>query len=53
MGYVGVNTMIAHVKGQQVEKRIDTGVVLATRENMNQQEILDRLQPDLSKWLKE
>jgi len=53
MGYVGVNTMIAHLKGQHVEKRIDTGVVLATRENMNQQEILDRLQPDLSKWLKE
>lgn len=53
MGYVGVNTMIAHLKGQIVEKRIDTGVVLATRENMNQQDILDRLQPDLSKWLKE
>ena len=26
MGYLGVKTMVAHLKGEPVEKRIDTGV---------------------------
>ena len=26
MGYLGVKTLVAHIKGEQVEKRIDTGV---------------------------
>jgi ribose transport system substrate-binding protein len=52
MGYLGVKTIVEHLKGAKVEKRIDTGVRLATRENMNDQEITDLLQPDLSQWLK-
>ena len=32
MGYLGVKTMVAHIKGEPVEKRIDTGVHLVTRE---------------------
>jgi len=35
MGYLGVKTMAAHLRGEAVEKVIDTGVVLATRENMD------------------
>ena len=35
MGYLGVKTMVAHLKGQPVEKRIDTGVQLVTRDHMN------------------
>jgi ribose transport system substrate-binding protein len=52
MGYLGVKTMVEHLKGAKVEKRIDTGVRLATRENMNEQEVKDLLKPDLSQWLK-
>ena len=53
MGYVGVKTMVAHLKGQPVEKRVDTGVHLATRENMETPEMKELLQPDLTKWLKD
>ena len=52
MGYLGVKTLAAHLKGQPVEKRIDTGVQVATRENMDAAEMKDVLFPDLSKWLK-
>jgi ribose transport system substrate-binding protein len=52
MGYLGVKTMVSHLNGQPVEKRIDTGVHLATRENMTSPEMKELLQPDLSKWLK-
>jgi ribose transport system substrate-binding protein len=52
MGYQGVKTIVAHIKGQPVEKRIDTGVQVATRENMDQPDLKDVLHPDLSQWLK-
>jgi ribose transport system substrate-binding protein len=52
MGYLGVKTMAAHLKGEKVEKRVDTGVVLVTRENMGQPDVKDLLTPDLDKWLK-
>jgi ribose transport system substrate-binding protein len=49
MGYTAVKTMIAHLKGQPVEKWIDTGVHVATKENMATAEIKALLEPDLSK----
>jgi len=49
MGYTAVKTMVAHLKGQPVEKRIETGVHVATRENMATPEIKALLEPDLSK----
>jgi ribose transport system substrate-binding protein len=52
MGYLGVKTLASHLKGQPVDKRIDTGVALATRDNMDAPEMKDVLFPDLSKWLK-
>ena len=52
MGYLGVKTVVEHLKGTKVEKRIDTGVRLATRENMNEPEMKELLKPDLSQWLK-
>jgi ribose transport system substrate-binding protein len=51
MGYDGVKAMVAHLKGQSVPKRIDTGVIVATPQNMNEPGIADRLSPDLSRWL--
>ena len=52
MGYLGLRTMVRHLKGEQVEKRIDTGVTLITPANMNQPENVQLLRPDLSRWLK-
>jgi ribose transport system substrate-binding protein len=52
MGYLGVKTLAAHLKGEKVDKRIDTGVHLATREAMDTPEMKELLTPDLSKWLK-
>lgn len=39
MGYTGVKTLMAHINGQTVEPRIDTGVALITPENLNSPEI--------------
>jgi ribose transport system substrate-binding protein len=52
MGYLGVKTMVSHLHATPVEKRIDTGVRLVTRERMNDPENKELLRPDLSKWLK-
>ena len=52
MGYLAVKTMVAHLKGQPVEKRIDTGVHVVTHDNMEQPEMKELLHPDLAKWLK-
>jgi ribose transport system substrate-binding protein len=52
MGYLGVKTMVAHLNGQPVEKRIDTGVRLITPDRMNEPDARALLHPDLSKWLK-
>nr|AUN37228.1 ribose ABC transport system periplasmic ribose-binding protein RbsB [uncultured bacterium] len=45
MGELGVKTMVASLMGQPVEKRIDTGVVLITPENMNTPEGQKLLNP--------
>ncbi|MFA6107626.1 MAG: substrate-binding domain-containing protein [Candidatus Latescibacterota bacterium] len=45
MGYLGVQTLVRYLSGEKVEKRIDTGVVLATRENMEEPEIAALLRP--------
>ena len=52
MGYLGVKTMVAHVRGEKVEKRIDTGVALVTKENMDEPEMKDLLSPPIDKWVK-
>jgi len=51
MGYLGVKTVVAHLRGEKVEKHIDTGVTLVTPANMDRPEILELIQPDLKKWL--
>ncbi|HEK85907.1 MAG TPA: sugar ABC transporter substrate-binding protein [Candidatus Aminicenantes bacterium] len=52
MGYLGVKTLVDYLQGKPVEKRIDTGVTLATPENMNQPEIKSLLEPDISKYVR-
>ena len=51
MGYEGVKALVAHLKGETVPKRIDTGVIVATPRNMSDPQIAERLSPDLSRWL--
>jgi ribose transport system substrate-binding protein len=51
MGYLGVVTAVKHLGGEKVDKRIDTGVVLVTPENMNEPQIKDLLYPPLSQYL--
>jgi len=52
MGYLGVKTIVSHLKGQPVERRIDTGVHVVTPSTMDQPDVKELLQPDLAKWLK-
>lgn len=51
MGYLGVKTMVQALRGEKVEKRIDTGCEVITVENMDKPEQKELLTPDLSKWL--
>jgi ribose transport system substrate-binding protein len=44
MGYLGVKTMVDHIKKTKVEKRIDTGAVLVTGDNMKDPEIAKLLE---------
>ena len=53
MGYLGVKTIVTHMRGGAVEKRIDTGVKVATPESMNDAEIAALLNPEFKKWLGE
>jgi ABC-type sugar transport system substrate-binding protein len=45
MGYLGVKTMLAHLNGEKVEKRIVTEVNVATAENMNDGKMKKLLEP--------
>jgi ribose transport system substrate-binding protein len=48
MGYLGVSLMVQALRGAAIPERVDTGVYLATRENMDTEEIRGLLSPDLS-----
>jgi len=48
MGYLGVRTMVQYLRGETISQLIDTGVALATKDNMNSEEIRGLLTPDLS-----
>ena len=45
MGYLGVKTMVAHLEGDKVEKRIVTGEHVATPENMTDEAMKKLLEP--------
>ena len=46
MGYLSIKTMVEHLRGDKVEKRVDTGVALATPENMEDAEMKALLRPE-------
>ena len=51
MGYLGVLTLVKHLQGENVEKRIDTGVHIVTPENMEQPDMKELLHPPIDKYL--
>lgn len=51
MGYLGVKTMVASLRKQPIEKRIDTGVTLVTAETMDQPAMKDIVSPPIAKYL--
>lgn len=51
MGYTAVTTLVAHLRGESVEPRIDTGSEVATPENMNEPRIAQLLSPPTNEWL--
>ena len=56
IGYLGAKTLVQHLRSESGTsagpRRIDTGSILITRQNINDPEIHELLHPDLSKWLK-
>lgn len=52
MGELGVKTAVDHLLGKRVEPVIDTGVVVITKENMNEPEVHALLNPPLDEYLK-
>ena len=48
MGYLGVTMMVQHLRGEKIADLVDTGVTVATPENMDAAEIKILLSPDLS-----
>jgi len=53
MGYLSVKTMVDHLHGKPVEKRIDTGARLVDKANIDDPAVKEIMQPDLKKWLNE
>jgi ribose transport system substrate-binding protein len=53
MGYVAVKTIVDHLRGKPVQKRIDTGARLVDRTSLADPSVKELLQPDLKKWLGE
>jgi ribose transport system substrate-binding protein len=52
MGYLGVKTMVDHLLGKPVQKRIDTGVTMVTPQNLESPEVQSLLHPPLEQYLK-
>ncbi len=52
MGYLGVKTMVAILKGESVPPMIDTGVGFLTRENFNDPKLAEIVNPPLDQYLK-
>ena len=51
MGYQGVRTMVAHLKGEAIQPRVDTGVTIVTPDNLDTDASKALLNPPLSQYL--
>ena len=53
MGYLAIKTLVGNIRGQAVEKRIDTGSTLVTKANVDTPDVEALVKPDLKTWLGE
>jgi ribose transport system substrate-binding protein len=53
IGYLAVQTMAKTLRGEPVDKRIDTGSKFVTKANMDEPAMKELLHPDLKPWLGE
>lgn len=53
MGYLGVLRIVDHLNQKSVDRRIDTGVVLVTADNMMEPAMQELLNPPLDRYLKD
>jgi ribose transport system substrate-binding protein len=51
MGYLGVKTMVDHLMGRPVERRVDTGVRLVTLANLDSADVKALVNPPVAKYL--
>ena len=51
MGYLGVKTMVAHLQGQEVPRRIDTGSAMVTPDVLDDPETQRLLDPPIEQYL--
>ena len=51
MGYLGVKTMVDHLRGRTVDPRIDTGVMVVTPANLDSAQVKDLVNPPIAKYL--
>jgi ribose transport system substrate-binding protein len=52
MGYLGVKTMVDSLQGKPVQPKIDTGVMLVTKDNLSSPDVQTLLHPPLDQYLK-
>lgn len=52
MGYLGVKSMVALLRGEKLAPVVDTGVGFVTKANFNSPEMADIVRPPLDKYLK-
>jgi ribose transport system substrate-binding protein len=51
MGYLSVVTLVNYIEKKPIEKKVDTGVVMITKENMETPEMKELLEPPIGKYL--
>lgn len=51
MGYLGVKTMVEHLEGKPIERRIDTGVTMITPANIDAPDTQEILHPPINQYL--
>src|SRR5215469_895488 len=52
MAYLGVKTMVEHLEGKSVDRRVDTGVTMITPENLDDPASQTLLHPPVDQYLK-
>ncbi|MCX6950715.1 MAG: substrate-binding domain-containing protein [Verrucomicrobia bacterium] len=52
MGYLGVKTMVAVLRGEKVPAQVDTGVGFVTKANIDDPAMAEMVKPPVDKYLK-